>query len=60
MYQAAITWHPTTTREARFPSVAIHVRFLVEKVALRFFFTYYDFSLPVIDLIVLHIDISHL
>jgi hypothetical protein len=56
--QAPIIW--LLPREARFPSVAIHVRFLVDKVGLRFFFKYFDFSLPVIILTVLHIDIANL
>ena len=56
--QAAITW--LLPREARFPSMAIRVRFLVDKVALRFFFKYFDFSLPVINLTVTYTDISDL
>jgi hypothetical protein len=39
--QAAISW--LLPREAHFPSMAIHVRFLVDKVALRFFYKYVDF-----------------
>ena len=49
IYQAAITW--LLPRKALFPSMAIHVRFLVENVALRFFFKYFDISLSVINLL---------
>ena len=56
--QAAIIW--LLPREARFPSLPIHVIFLVDKVALTSFFKRFDFSPPVINLTALHIDISNI
>jgi hypothetical protein len=55
--QVAITW--LLPRKARFPSMTIHVRCLVDEVVPRLFFKYFD-SLPVISLTFLHIDISNL